>query len=374
MRTTLLVRYGKTKRGVRVKIADIYTLEEHGITRDKIDPDALRITDRLNQEGYEAYIVGGAVRDLLIGKKPKDFDIATDALPRRVRKIFWHSRIIGKRFRLVHVSFGSKIIEVSTFRSGKMGEDNNIYGTLEEDVKRRDFTCNALYYSPKEQYILDYVGGVKDIRMGTLKPLIPLDEIFTEDPVRMIRAIKYAVFSGFSFPFLLKRRMRQDRELLKNSSSSRLTEELIKILQSGYSKDTFCALIKQDILIYLLPQINRILRDKNGGGYREALYTALDMLDAWAKDPDRELSRGRMFCFLFSPFLSLDVTENPLDQLLKDSFKEAKALLAPLTPPNADVEEGIRLLCKARGIRLPRMAGKYQRRRIPQKQGPKKAG
>lgn len=364
MRTPLLVRYSNTKEGVRVKVADIYTVSEHGITRDKIDPDALKITDRLNQEGFEAYIVGGAVRDLLIGKKPKDFDIATDALPRRVRKIFRHSRIIGKRFRLVHVQFGKKLIEVSTFRSGETGEDTNIYGTLEEDVKRRDFTCNALYYSPKDQYILDYVGGYKDIKSGRLRSLIPIPLIFKEDPVRMIRAVKYAVSSDFTISFLLKRRITKESCLLQTISSSRLTEELVKILQSGYSERMLKSLLSYGLLRYFLPWVEAKIKSREASELREALWSSLNKLDQTIPEEVMELSKGRIFFFLFDPFIQIDPNSTPAEEIVKEAFKQGKEILHPLTPPNADIEEGIRFLCKCRGVRLLRVPGKYNKKPI----------
>ena len=177
----MLIRYGKNSKGRLIKQAKVYTLDEHGISRRKLDHDALKVTDRLRTAGYQAYVVGGAVRDLLIDKAPKDYDIATDASPTRVRKIFRNSRIIGKRFRLVHVYFPqNKILEVATFRSLEGGEGDNVYGAMDEDAKRRDFTLNALYYSPREEQIIDYHDGVKDIKNRKLRSVIPLDVTFTD--------------------------------------------------------------------------------------------------------------------------------------------------------------------------------------------------
>ncbi|MDE5776435.1 MAG: polynucleotide adenylyltransferase PcnB, partial [Treponemataceae bacterium] len=142
----MLVRYGKDKNGQPVKKAVVYTKDEHRIPIEKIDSDAIRIIERLKENGHSAYLVGGAVRDLLVGNTPKDFDIVTDATPSRIRRIFRSARIIGRRFRLVHVVFGPKIFEVSTFRSIVEGSVGNDFGTMDEDVMRRDFTLNALYY------------------------------------------------------------------------------------------------------------------------------------------------------------------------------------------------------------------------------------
>ena len=164
----MLVRYGTDAQGQIVRKAHIYTADEHGILSSRIDSDAVRIIRRLTQKGYSAYIVGGAVRDLLTGRAPKDFDIATDAFPKQICRFIPKSRIIGRRFRIVHVYFyrrsGRKVLEVATFRSKHSGSENTLYGPIEEDVWRRDFTINALYYCPLKGVLLDYVGGLEDIR------------------------------------------------------------------------------------------------------------------------------------------------------------------------------------------------------------------
>ncbi|GHV88820.1 hypothetical protein AGMMS50267_11800 [Spirochaetia bacterium] len=152
-------RYATQKNGRPVKKAIVYTRDEHGITLADVDRDAVYIVDRLRANGHETYIVGGAVRDLILKKKPKDFDIVSEANPARIKKIFRNARIIGRRFRLVHVYFGPKIFEVSTFRSLKDGTTSNTFGTVEEDVLRRDFSLNALFYDPQKQEVVDYVGG-----------------------------------------------------------------------------------------------------------------------------------------------------------------------------------------------------------------------
>ena len=225
----MLIRYGTDKNGDFIKKAVIYTQEEHLIPNNKIDPDALQIVNRLRDSGFTAYIVGGAVRDLIIGNTPKDFDIVTDATPSKIKKIFRNSRIIGRRFRLVHVVFGTKIFEVSTFRSICEGSVGNSFGTIDEDVQRRDFTINALYYDPIQKQVIDYVGGMRDIKKHVLRPVIPLDHIFIEDPVRMLRAVKYSATTHAQMSFLLRRKIRQSANLLSQVSPSRLTEEMMKI-------------------------------------------------------------------------------------------------------------------------------------------------
>ena len=231
----MLIRYGTNEKGKRVKIANIYTVEEHGITTGRIDSDALKIIKRLRHAGFNAYVVGGAVRDLLLDKKPKDFDIATDAHPRQIRKLFWNAKIIGRRFRLVHIHFDNKIIEVSTFRGLTPGDEQNTFGTIEDDVKRRDFSFNALYYQPVEEQLIDYIGGFDDVRQARIRSLIPLDVTFKEDPVRLIRTVKYAATTGFALPGKIKKALKKYAPELERAAVSRLTEELMKILSSGNS-------------------------------------------------------------------------------------------------------------------------------------------
>jgi poly(A) polymerase len=175
----LRIRYSAEENGKPVKKAVVYTQNEHGINFSDVDREAVFIIERLQANGYETYIVGGAVRDLILKKAPKDFDIVSAASPVRIKKIFRNARIIGHRFRLVHVYFGPRIYEVSTFRSIKDGPTSNTFGTIEEDVLRRDFTLNALFYDPLKQIVVDYVGGIQDIRNRKIRPIIPLAYIFT---------------------------------------------------------------------------------------------------------------------------------------------------------------------------------------------------
>jgi poly(A) polymerase len=259
----VLIRYATDSRGRPVQKAVIYTKNEHSISLDTIDDDAIYVIRRLRETGFDAYLVGGAVRDLIIGKKPKDFDIVTDATPSRIKKIFRNSRIIGKRFRLVHVIFGQKIFEVSTFRSIVDGSVGNAFGTMDEDVQRRDFSLNALYYDPIREQVIDYVNGVKDIRKGIVRPVIPLDRIFVEDPVRMLRAVKYGATTGCRLPWSLKRKIRKSSNLLSPVSPSRLTEELMKIINSGHSYEIVSGAMDTDLYVYLQPAAtNMMLEDR----------------------------------------------------------------------------------------------------------------
>ncbi len=250
----MLHRYCTSKKGKLHRKAKIFTNDEHKINIKDIDFHAVKIINHLNDYGFKAYIVGGAVRDLLLGRKPKDFDIATDAFPQKIRKLFRNSRIIGRRFKLVHIYFRkNKIIEVSTFRSEKSSPNVNHYGSLGEDAFRRDFSANALYYCPRNEHLIDYVDGFKDIQNKTLRILGNAKESFVEDPVRMLRAIKYASILGFNFQRSIEKNLKKCRYELHRCSKERLTEEFYKILKSGHSVDILKNAYDYKIFEVLLP-------------------------------------------------------------------------------------------------------------------------
>jgi poly(A) polymerase len=345
----LLIRYSTTKEGKLKKKALVYQRDEHGIQRSSIAPDALRIIERLRANGHSAFVVGGAVRDLLVGKKPKDFDIVTDATPGRIKKIFWNSRIIGKRFRLVHVFFEKEIFEVCTFRSLKEGTVGNSYGTMDEDVLRRDFTLNALYYDPRDEIIVDYVGGVEDVRRGLVKPLIPLKVIFKEDPVRMIRAAKYSAMIGFRLSLKVKLAIRREAKLLSGVSSSRLSEEIAKILGSGKAVQIVTSLIELKLLSMILPNVDQ--RFKTAAG-RQRLLAALAQMDE-AIGGAEESRLGRQLSFLLEPMLETEVdwSADPLDAY-REAFAAARDALNPMNPPRVELECAVRFVFRRKGIPL----------------------
>ncbi|MBI9103462.1 MAG: polynucleotide adenylyltransferase PcnB [Spirochaetales bacterium] len=370
----MLIRYGTDSKGKRVKIAEIYTADEHKIDQSLIDREALKIIRRLRSSGHEAYLVGGAVRDLLVGKVPKDFDIATDALPRKVKNLFRNSRIIGRRFRLVHVFYGEKIIEVSTFRSNEPGGENNVYGSLEDDVTRRDFSLNALYYSPKEEWVLDYIGGVKDIENKKMRSLIPLETTFIEDPVRLIRAIKYSANTDCTIPFKMKRSIKKFAPNIAGCPSSRLTEEIFKILQCGNSAGIFNKLEYFGIFDHLLPVIYQTIKDDREK--KEGFYNSLKEMDD--KIGSGQITRANMLAVLVEPVIDFDKDLEVNQPLFMDTYKEMKRILTPLTPPNHDVEVAVRNIFKAKGLKPPkrprkRYAGRYNSRK-PRAGTSKKSG
>lgn len=347
--SSLLIRYRRSEDGKPVAKAVVYTQEEHHIEKGRLDPDALRIVERLRENGHEAYIVGGAVRDLLLGRRPKDFDIVTDAQPTRIKRVFRNSRVIGRRFRLVHVYAGSKIFEVSTFRSIANGTVGNEFGTMDEDAFRRDFTLNALYYDPVESILVDYVGGFKDIAAKKVVPVIHLKDIFREDPVRMIRCVKYATTSGFRIPFWTRRAIRRDAVLLAGASPSRLTEEFVKILGSGVSSLIIPSLATYRLLGHIVPEAARLMDADSKFG--AALRVELADLDEEARNPSRERRLSASLAAFLAPRL---LGEEGLVADRPDSFSEAlqaaRAFLNPLNLPRVELEAAVLSLFERRKL------------------------
>jgi len=344
----MLIRYKQNEVGKQIKKALVYTHAEHTIDSKKIDIEALHILSNLQHAGYEAYIVGGAVRDLLIGKTPKDFDIVTAAEPARIRKIFKNSRIIGKRFRLVHVFFGKKIYEVSTFRSITQGTTGNIFGTMEEDVLRRDFTFNALYYDPIKDIVIDYVGGIRDIRNKRLSAIIGLSTIFIEDPVRMLRAIKYATITRASIPFLLRCRIYYDAFLLEYISASRLTEEINKILMSGFAHDTFKLLLHYNLFLYLQPSAFAFLEDYPDFyvSYFQSMHE-LDILTAAGKIQ----RQGDALVYLIRDFLHLITDwEGQPRAVYKSVYNDCRHFVLPMNPQRVELEYAVKYCLRKGGL------------------------
>jgi poly(A) polymerase len=350
----LLYRYASTDTGKLIRKAEVYTLEDHHLDRNLIDPDALRVINRLRSNGHEAYIVGGAVRDMLLGKSPKDFDITTDALPGRIHRLFWNSRIIGKRFRLVHIFFGEKIFEIATFRSLKDGTSGNTYGSMDEDVLRRDFSMNALYYCPRDQTIVDYVHGLKDIRAKRLKPVIPLNIIFSDDPVRMIRAVKYAATTGFSIPFWTRMKIKSCASLLAETSSSRRTEEILKILNTGSAEQIFRDLRSFGLLAFLLPTLDSALAADES--FVKSFLVSMAELDRIASGPE-EVRKGRQLAFLIRDHLQrkLDWTADPVE-VSKAALAEVRDLLTPMNPPRIEAEHAVRLVFREMNVPMIKKA------------------
>jgi poly(A) polymerase len=340
------IRYSAAKDGRPVKKAIVYTRDEHTIKIEAVDKDAVYIVERLRANGYETYIVGGAVRDLILGKHPKDFDIVSAASPARIKKIFRNSRIIGRRFRLVHVYFGPKIFEVSTFRSLKDGPTSNTYGSIEEDVLRRDFSMNALFYDPLKEVVVDYVGGMKDMREKRVRPIIPLSVIFKDDPVRMIRAVKYAATTSFKLPWRLAWKIRRQAPLLSEVSPSRLTEEIMKIIYSPYSARIIENLDFFGLYTYLQPGASALL--KRDASFRSRYLKGFADLVLKA---ETVRAHGETMAALVRDFLEDTVDwEGGIIENYKTAFLEARRFVLPMNPPRAELDLAIRLIFGEHGL------------------------
>ncbi len=265
----------------------------HNVSRADISKNALKVLYRLNNAGFQAFLVGGSVRDALLGLRPKDFDIATNALPEEVKALFGNCRLIGRRFRLAHVRFGREIIEVATFRAAAApdaGDDpdvahdaqgrilrDNVYGSIEEDVWRRDFTCNALYYNIADFSIWDYVGGVADIRARRLVLIGDPHQRLREDPVRMLRAIRFAAKLDFTIDASVTDAIAEQRGLLRNVPPARLFDEFLKLFQSGHARRTFELLWEHRLFDQLFPETAEALeRDAVFGRFVEKALTSTD--------------------------------------------------------------------------------------------------
>ena len=262
---------------------------EHPVSRKSISENTLKVLYRLHNQGYKGYLVGGAVRDLMMERPPKDFDVGTDAKPNEVRRLFRNSRIIGRRFRLVHVYFKDEIVEVSTFRrdpdpehqDSDEGEllitSDNTYGTPREDAFRRDFTVNALFYDIGDFSVIDYVGGVDDLDDGLIRAIGDPDVRFREDPVRMLRACEFAARLGFSIEEHTQDGIHRQRHELEKASAVRVTEEVVELMRCGSSYDAIGWMMDLDLLEVLLPEAyDMVAVEERGLGPFDRLPAALD--------------------------------------------------------------------------------------------------
>lgn len=280
---------------------------DHAISRQNIDENTLKVLYRLHNSGKKAYMVGGAVRDLLLGIQPKDFDVATDARPNEMRRLFRNSRIIGRRFRLVHVYFQEGVVEVATFRREPdprhqdSGDDellitsDNTYGTPREDAFRRDFTINALFYDISDFSVLDYVGGIDDLDDGIIRVIGDPDVRFQEDPVRMMRAVEFAARLGFDIDPETADGIERNRQELGKASPARMTEELVALLKTGQAGDAFQLMLDYRLFEAILPEAEAMVEaEERGLGKFNRIP---DALDAMVGD-GRELSDGTLLASL----------------------------------------------------------------------------
>ncbi|MCL7946126.1 polynucleotide adenylyltransferase PcnB [Marinobacter sp. ATCH36] len=288
--------------------------EQHNVSRSVISEPAKKVLSRLNNAGYEAYLVGGGVRDILLGGKPKDFDIATSATPEEVHELFRNSRLIGRRFRIVHVLFGREVIEVTTFRgnAAEADEDNdddddrrtsehglllrdNVYGNLEEDALRRDFTVNALYYCIRDFTVVDFANGIEDLENRQMRLIGDPETRYREDPVRMLRAVRFAAKLGFNIEPETEAPIRELAPLLTHIPPARLFEEVLKLFSAGYGEATYDLLSEYNLLAPLFPETVQAI---DNGQPDELVRKAL-------RNTDARIAQGKSVTpyFLFAAML-----------------------------------------------------------------------
>lgn len=283
---------------------------EHCISRNDIDPDALKVLYRLASLNHEAYLVGGSVRDLLLGRKPKDFDVGTDARPNEIRREFRNCFLVGKRFRLAHIVFGKKVIETATFRKAPDPNDvqdehglyqsvDNNYGTPEEDARRRDFTVNGLFYDIRTFSVIDYVEGLKDLKAKLIRSIGDPAIRFREDPVRMMRAVRFAAKLGFEICPNDVKAIRRYAHELENASVSRLCEEIQRLFVRGAAERSLRLAYDYRLLHALLPTFATWL--DADPVHRDAVWASLAALDAVSACA--ETSPATAFAALYRPMV-----------------------------------------------------------------------
>lgn len=301
--------------------------DQHPISRKQISPHALKVLYGLKDAGFDAYLVGGCVRDLLLGHEPKDFDVATNALPEQVHQIFKRSRLIGRRFKLVHVRFGREVIEVATFRAppeqathvdpqGRIMQDN-VYGTLEQDAWRRDFTVNALYYNIRDFSIVDYTGGVADLDAGVIRLIGDVETRYREDPVRMLRAIRFKAKLGLNLDAATEQGIFQHGQLLADIPPARLFDETLKLYLSGQAASTHEFLCHYGLFEQMYPQTASLLHQEKDGYPRLLLTKALENTDRRIAD-DKPVTPAFLFAaLLWEPVRQLTQTlmENGIPEI-----------------------------------------------------------
>ena len=317
-----------------IENADIVTRDRHTISRKDISPNALKVLYRLLKAGYQAYIVGGGVRDLLLGQKPKDFDIATNAKPAEIKALFNNARLIGRRFRIVHIRFGREIIEVTTFRADHhpiseitgnldLKEDrerdsahseeglilrDNVYGNIDEDAKRRDFTVNALYYTTDGFRLLDFNDGLQDLKSKQIRIIGEPKERYKEDPVRMLRAIRFSAKLGFSIEENTKKPIDELAYLLDSISSARLFDETIKLMTGGHAVKTFAMLQEFQLGTFLFSPTLEALSEADNSSTK-LVELALEKTDQRLNE-NKSVTPSFLFAALLWPVFKMHLAES----------------------------------------------------------------
>ncbi len=326
--TEYILKYPQGKR---------YYADFHNIRKSMIDHDAQKVIGRLNQFGYKAYIVGGCVRDLLLNRSPKDYDIVTNATPSEIRKLFVNSRVIGRRFKIIHVVFkGNKIIEVSTARSLPLSREkaknkhelliqhDNEFGSFKEDAARRDFTINSLFFDIRNESIIDYTGGYDDLQNKIVKNIGDENISFPEDPVRMLRAIKFASLFGFELHSRLVSGIKKNRRLIQKASVARLHEEFNKIFRTGSTFDVFKSMVELKLFDALFPIITKKYSElhspwpkKFGQSY---LGIRLQIADRMISEHE-DINTSIYFAIMASGYLDDLFSGDPRDRKIENDIK-----------------------------------------------------
>lgn len=364
--------------------ARIIPRDQHGVSRKLISENALKVIHRLNEKGYSAFLVGGSIRDIMLGEQPKDFDVSTDAHPEEVHRLFRNSRMIGRRFKIVHILFGREIIEVATFRGpaakehkehkrseeGMLLRDNN-YGTLEDDVMRRDFTSNALYYSPKDFCVYDFVGGVEDIQAKTLRMIGEPEVRYPEDPVRMLRALRFKSKLGFSIESGAAQAIHEHSQLIENVAAARLFDEIIKLFVSGYGDQIFTDLIAYGLFTHLFPAVSHTLdSDERKTFYLKFIRAGLQNTDKRIRQ-DKPITPAFLYAVLLWPEVDR-IWRNKVAQGASDfpALQEAAHIAVQQQLPSITIPKRFSLMMKEIWefqIRLTRTRGKAPKQLLTHK-------
>ena len=346
----------------------VYTRPEHCISRKNIDPDALKVLYRLSSLGYTAYLVGGGVRDLIMGRTPKDFDVGTSASPNEVKRAFRNCFLIGRRFRLAHVRFGDKIIETATFRrnSQTVGEmiehaaegpvEDNAFGTPETDAYRRDFTVNGLFYDIKDFSVIDWVGGMKDIEKKIIRSIGDPEIRFQEDPVRMMRAIKFSSRLGFKIERKTWAAMKKYHSAILLAAPPRVCEEVYRLFPYGKSREAFRLMWECGMMKVLMPAVSEYI--DRSGGEKSPMWKYLEVLDQYENmmaEKGFEVSNAIRTAVLVTGISREGAGDSKRDM---GGRKAVQSLVASIKPPKAVYFAAALLIDSVRRLSQPPVKGK----------------
>ncbi|WP_243373713.1 polynucleotide adenylyltransferase PcnB [Geotalea sp. SG265] len=365
---------------------------DHTISRRSLSPNAVRVLYRLKDNGFTAYLVGGGVRDLLLGREPKDFDIVTNATPVQIKKMFRNCRLIGRRFRLAHLHFHDEIVEVATFRSARLddmpadeslsmdqpegrtstsdvprllkSEDgmvlrDNIFGTPEEDAVRRDFTVNALAYNISDFSLIDYVGGLEDLQRGVIRTIGDPAVRFVEDPVRMIRAVRFAAMLGFSIEGTTWHTILELGATVTKASPPRLYEEVLKLLLLGAAERTYQLLRQSGIFAALFPHFSRWLDRESDGFPHTWVGKALDHVDVLLQNGEK-VQPPLLFALMFGQYL-----QEKADRFRKEGLPAHPAVNAAVAEFMGEVSPTVQFPNRVAILMRDILTSQYRLRKIP---------